>query len=181
MDFDNDDVIDPEFESLFKENSMSNNDADTTAIDLDSIIDLIKNTETVPQAVKSDQQATPSVKNNNKKNKCRIICFSRIISSELNERQNWDPDHNQNKGRIGIAIEGGIKVGNVYDSVTVSDSLSTPVPAVGDAIEGVSQSKKQFPARHADAACVVTCHTQRQFDFINILEGDETYSGNVNH
>lgn len=70
MDFGDDDVIDPNFEPF--ENFMSDDDADTAGIDLNSIINELEDSETIPQSTVPDQQATSG--SNSRKKKQRGNC-----------------------------------------------------------------------------------------------------------
>ncbi|CAH2090908.1 unnamed protein product [Euphydryas editha] len=73
MDCDDDDVIDPDFEPLMEENSMSDYDANRAGIDLVSIINELEDTETILQPTVPDQQVTTSGSNSRKKQSQREL------------------------------------------------------------------------------------------------------------
>ncbi|CAH2087871.1 unnamed protein product [Euphydryas editha] len=86
MDCDDDDVIDPDFEPLMEENSMSDDDVNTAGIDLDSIINEFEDTETILQPTVPDQQATTSGSNSRKKQSKRELQW-KLKNLILNDQQ----------------------------------------------------------------------------------------------
>ncbi|XP_023943092.1 piggyBac transposable element-derived protein 4-like [Bicyclus anynana] len=86
MDSGDDDVIDPNFEPF--ENVMSDDDADTAGIDLNSIINELEDSETIPQPPDPvpDQQATTSG-SNSRKNKSKRELQWKLKNLILNDQQ----------------------------------------------------------------------------------------------